>query len=106
MATATTTNRINGHFSPTDNRKPTRKRRKLPKADKVLFLSATAAPWGLAILLLAVSMPHLATGFQEICHCGALAGWLLAIAIDSAQVVAKLHDVGQACGQQAPRSRV
>ena len=91
MTTATTTNRINGHFTPTNNRKPTRKRRKLPKADKVLFLSATAAPWGLAILLLAVSMPHLATGFQNICQCGTMAGWLLAIAIDSAQVVAKLQ---------------
>ena len=35
-------------------------------------------------------MPHLASGFQNICHCGTLAGWLLAIAIDSAQITAKL----------------
>jgi hypothetical protein len=62
-----------------------------PKADTVLYWSATAAPWGLAILLLMVSMPHLASGFQTICHCGALAGWLLAVAIDTAQVVAKLQ---------------
>jgi hypothetical protein len=45
----------------------------------------------LAILLLMVSMPHLAHGFQTICRCGALAGWLLAVAIDTAQVVAKLQ---------------
>lgn len=63
----------------------------LPKAETVLYWSATAAPWGLAILLLAVSMPHLASGFQTITHCGPLAGWLLAIAIDIAQVVAKLQ---------------
>ena len=48
-------------------------------------------PWGLAVLLLAVSMPHLASGFMTITHCGALAGWLLAVAIDSAQVTAKLQ---------------
>src|SRR5205823_4873079 len=42
-------------------------------------------------LLLAVSMPHLARGFMTICRCGPLAGWLLAVAIDSAQVVAKLQ---------------
>jgi hypothetical protein len=62
-----------------------------PKADRVLYWSATTLPWLLAILLLAVSMPHLASGFQRICHCGAVSGWLLAVAIDSAQVVAKLQ---------------
>ena len=68
-----------------------RKRKLLPKADAVMYWSAAAAPWGLAILLLAVSMPHLASGFQGITHCGPLAGWLLAVAIDTAQVVAKLQ---------------
>lgn len=66
-------------------------RTRLPKADRVLFLAAAAAPWGLAILLLAVSTPHLASGFQTICNCGPLAGWLLAVAIDAAQVTAKLQ---------------
>lgn len=64
---------------------------RLPKADRVMFLTAAAAPWGLAILLLAVSTPHLASGFTTITRCGPLAGWLLAIAIDTAQVVAKLQ---------------
>lgn len=86
---------LNGRLLPKPtgrkaNDKPTKKRPRWD-ADKVLYWSATAAPWGLAILLLMVSMPHLACGFQTICHCGALAGWLLAIAIDSAQVVAKLQ---------------
>jgi hypothetical protein len=67
------------------------RRRRLPKADRVLHWSAAVAPWALAVLLLAVSMPHLAGGFQGITRCGPLAGWLLAIAIDSAQVVAKLQ---------------
>jgi len=56
-----------------------------------MYWSAAVAPWGLAILLLAVSMPHLASGFKTITACGPLAGWLLAVAIDSAQVVAKLQ---------------
>ncbi len=64
---------------------------RLPKADRVMYWTAAAAPWGLAILLLAVSMPHLAGGFQTITRCGPLAGWLLAVAIDTAQVVAKLQ---------------
>jgi hypothetical protein len=67
------------------------RRWRLPKADRVLYWSAAMAPWGLAILLLAVSMPHLANGFMTICRCGPLAGWLLAVAIDTAQVVAKLQ---------------
>jgi hypothetical protein len=81
----------------TDTTTPSRIGRKsqksvrLPKADRVLYWSAAIAPWALAMLLLAVSMPHLAGGFQSITHCGPLAGWLLAIAIDSAQVVAKLQ---------------
>lgn len=90
----TTNNRLNGqHAQPTAVRQqpPARRKRRLPKADRLMYWAATAAPWGLAILLLAVSMPHLASGFQDICHCGALAGWLLAIAIDSAQVIAKLQ---------------
>jgi hypothetical protein len=72
-------------------RAPQRGRKLLPKADVVLYWTSTSAPWGLAILLLAVSMPHLASGFQSITHCGPLAAWLLALAIDSAQVVAKLQ---------------
>ncbi len=71
--------------------KTARRTSRWPKADKVMYWSATAAPWGLAILLLAVSMPHLSIGFMTICRCGPLAGWLLAVAIDSAQVVAKLQ---------------
>ena len=91
----TADHRLNGQLlSKSTGRKaekqPTKKRTRWD-ADKVLYWSATAAPWGLAILLLMVSMPHLASGFQTICHCGALAGWLLAVAIDSAQVVAKLQ---------------
>jgi hypothetical protein len=54
-------------------------------------LAAAICPWGLAILLLMVSMPHLASGFQTITGSGPLAGWLLAIAIDSAQVTAKVQ---------------
>jgi hypothetical protein len=56
-----------------------------------MYWSAAMAPWGLAILLLGVSMPHLAGGFKTITGCGPLAGWLLAVAIDSAQVVAKMQ---------------
>ena len=91
----TTNHRLNGQVQPkntqqTTGSQPSKKRLRW-NADKVLYWSATGAPWGLAILLLMVSMPHLACGFQTICHCGALAGWLLAVAIDSAQVVAKLQ---------------
>jgi hypothetical protein len=64
---------------------------RLPKADRVMYGCAAVAPWALAILLLAVSMPHLASGFQTITRCGPLAGWLLAVAIDTAQVVAKMQ---------------
>ena len=82
---------------PTDTGAPARigrrsqQRLRLPRADKILYWSAAIAPWALAVLLLAVSMPHLADGFQSITRCGPLAGWLLAVAIDSAQVVAKLQ---------------
>lgn len=77
-------------------RAPTGRRSKksgmrLPRADRVLYLSAAVAPWGLAVILLAVSMPHLASGFQTITHCGPLSAWLLAVAFDTAQVVAKLQ---------------
>ncbi|MCA9112340.1 MAG: hypothetical protein KDA52_20460, partial [Planctomycetaceae bacterium] len=62
MTPAATTSRINGHdFKAKPKRNPRRKR---VKADEVLFLSAAVTPWALAILLLMVSMPHLATGFQ------------------------------------------
>lgn len=95
----TTTENLNGRPLPklavptakAPPRPADRKRRVRWNADRVLYWSATAAPWGLAILLLMVSMPHLASGFQTICRCGPLAGWLLAVAIDSAQVVAKLQ---------------
>ena len=53
--------------------------------------AAVTGPCGLAVLLLGVSMPHLAEGFQEVTQCGPVAGWLLAVAIDAAQVVAKLQ---------------
>lgn len=93
--TNTTLNGTLGHRTlPTtqpSGRSNRKGRGRWPKADKVLYWSAAMAPWGLAILLLAVSMPHLASGFQSICHCGPVAGWLLAIAIDTAQVVAKLQ---------------
>ncbi|HET6574109.1 MAG TPA: hypothetical protein VFG68_10935 [Fimbriiglobus sp.] len=87
--------RLNGQLLPQTTRskaksKPTKTKPRW-NADRVLYWSATAAPWGLAILLLMVSMPHLAGGFQTVCHCGPLAGWLLAVAIDTAQVVAKLQ---------------
>jgi len=59
--------KVEGHFSRDRSNRPGWR---LPKADKVLYVSATAAPWGLAILLLAVSMPHLASGFQSITRCG------------------------------------
>lgn len=65
--------------------------KRLPRADRVLYVSAAAAPWGLAVILLAVSMPHLASGFQTITHCGPLSAWLLAIAFDTAQVIGKLQ---------------
>jgi hypothetical protein len=93
----TTTQRFNGQahgpLSSSAGQRGGRRQAKrwMPRADKVLYWSAAMAPWGLAILLLAVSMPHLANGFTSICHCGPLAGWLLAIAIDTAQVVAKLQ---------------
>ena len=78
-----------------ESRSPARRggtrRRRRPDADTILYASATAAPWGLAILLLAVSMPHLAEGFESITRCGPVAGWLLAIAIDASQVFAKLQ---------------
>lgn len=104
MTTATMTNRINGHdFKAKPKRNP---RRKKVKADEVLFLSAAVTPWALAILLLMVSMPHLATGFQNICHCGTFAGWLLAIAIDSAQITAKLQlTVAKNCDLPTPAQR-
>ncbi len=91
----TTADRLNGQLLPksTSRKAESKPIKKGPRwdADRVLYWSATAAPWGLAILLLMVSMPHLASGFQSICHCGPLAGWLLAVAIDTAQVVAKLQ---------------
>ena len=53
--------------------------------------TAVAGPCGLAVLLLGVSMPHLSQGFQHTTSCGALAGWLLAVAIDAAQLICKLQ---------------
>lgn len=93
----TTTQRFNGQAhglvtgSASQRGGKRQAKRWMPKADKVLYWSAAMAPWWLAILLLGVSMPHLANGFMTICRCGPLAGWLLAIAIDSAQIVAKLQ---------------
>jgi hypothetical protein len=71
-------------------RKP-RTRRAALRAAGFLRWTAVAGPCGLAVLLLGVSMPHLAEGFQHTTHCGPLAGWLLAVAIDAAQVIAKLQ---------------
>jgi hypothetical protein len=93
----TTTKRFNGQVhgakASTTERKEAKKRvqRWLPRPDRALYLAAAICPWALAILLLMVSMPHLASGFQTITGSGPLAGWLLAIAIDSAQVTAKLQ---------------
>jgi hypothetical protein len=75
--------------APTTRTKKTPKR--LPRADRVMYISAAVAPWGLAVVLLAVSMPHLASGFQTITHCGPLSAWLLAVAFDTAQLVGKLQ---------------
>lgn len=72
----------------TRSKKPTSR---LLRADRLLYMSAALAPWGLAVILLAVSMPHLASGFQTITHCGPLSAWLLSIAFDTTQVVAKLQ---------------
>jgi len=71
-------------------RKPRTARQAL-RASGMLRWAATAGPCGLAVLLLGVSMPHLADGFQGVTGCGPLAGWLLAVAVDAAQVVAKLQ---------------
>ncbi len=93
----TTTGRLNGQVhgakTSTTERKESKKRtqRWVPRPDRALYLAAALCPWGLAILLLMVSMPHLASGFQNITGSGPLAGWLLAIAIDCAQVIAKLQ---------------
>jgi len=91
MTNATLNGTSNRLFPNTTSPKKSKTRSHWLKADKVLYWSAAMAPWWLAILLLGVSMPHLANGFTTICHCGPLAGWLLAIAIDTAQVVAKLQ---------------
>lgn len=61
------------------------------RTSNILRWTATAGPAGLAVLLLGVSMPHLAAGFQHTTHCGVVAGWLLAVAIDASQVIAKLQ---------------
>lgn len=89
---------VNGHLSSkravkgrAKNVKRTRTRRQALRAAGALRWVATAGPCGLAVLLLGVSMPHLADGFQHTTHCGSLAGWFLAVAIDAAQVVAKLQ---------------
>lgn len=93
----TTTSRMNGQVlgakvsATTRSAAKQRATRWLPRPDRALYLAAAICPWGLAILLLMVSMPHLATGFQTITGSGPLAGWLLAVAIDSAQVTAKLQ---------------
>lgn len=106
----TTDHRLNGVLPPkTTTRRSTPRPASRPKArrrvtaDTILYWSATAGPWGLAVLLLMVSLPHLASGFQTICRCGPVAGWLLAVAIDCSQVVAKLgltmthrYEVGRA----------
>jgi hypothetical protein len=52
---------------------------------------ATWTPWALAALLLAVSTPHLHAGFCRITGCSEVNGWLLAVAIDLAQVAAKMQ---------------
>lgn len=77
--------------SPSGQKRRAQRRRRFPKATAVFYWTASVVPWALAVLLLAVSMPHLASGFMSITGCGALAGWLLAIAIDLAQVTAKLQ---------------
>lgn len=81
---------------PATSKRPVSKRTRKPaprriKVNKILRTLATLGPCGLGMLLLGVSMPHLADGFQSVTSCGPLAGWLLAIAVDAAQVVAKLQ---------------
>ena len=107
--------RLNGHLPPRKVGRRTAPRpagrpkpRRRVTADRVLYLSATAGPWALAVLLLAVSLPHLASGFESITRCGPVAGWLLAVAIDCSQVVAKLgltmtrrYEVGRAARSTA-----
>jgi hypothetical protein len=59
--------------------------------EALLLATARYAPWALAVLFLAVSMPHLSTGFQRITGCSIITGWLMAVAIDCAQVTSKLQ---------------
>ncbi len=66
-------------------------KRWMPRPDRALYLAAAICPWGLAILLLMVSLPHIASGFQTITGSGPLAGWLLALAIDCGQVASKIQ---------------
>jgi hypothetical protein len=93
----TTTGRLNGQVhgakAGTTERKEAKRRarRWLPTPDRALYLAAAICPWALAILLLMVSMPHLASGFQTITGSGTLACWCLAISLDLAQIVAKLQ---------------
>ncbi len=83
--------RLNGHAA---DRVKNSKRAipfRFPKADRVLYAAAAVLPWGLAVVLLAVSMPHLAAGFETITQCGAFSSWMLALAFDLTQVVCKLQ---------------
>lgn len=88
---------LNGDATPKTARKPNTKARKPRTTRQALRVAgylrwaAVTGPCGLAVLLLGVSMPHLAEGFQAVTQCGTVAGWLLAVAIDAAQVVAKLQ---------------
>jgi hypothetical protein len=59
--------------------------------ESLLLATARYAPWTLAVLFLAVSMPHLSSGFQSITGCSVITGWLMAVAIDCAQVTSKLQ---------------
>lgn len=77
--------------SQPSRRSPATTAARLPVPVARLVRLATAVPWLLAALLLAVSTPHLHAGFVRITGCSEINGWLLAVAIDLAQVAAKMQ---------------
>jgi len=79
-----------------------------PRQSRWAIRIPAACLFALAILLLCVSMPHLATGVQKITSASLATAWLMAIVFDLSQVVCEVavllipllglkHDVRPAC---------
>jgi hypothetical protein len=61
--------------------------------------------FGLAGVMLAVSLPHLCAGVQRITACGMWTGWLMALVLDTSQVAAEVANLRLARHKLGDRER-